>query len=147
MFLVPESILFRYIASANIPLGSLVTQTALRACPRWAATALWAVCPPYPRERLQARPSAHKTDPPVHLYRMRARPQIPPSAPWGAGPSPPDAVAWVETTAEVSAVLRLCSEHRCPGADGDEAGVDSKRSLRLNVSSGSVPTTPKSFHK
>jgi D-lactate dehydrogenase (cytochrome) len=29
-------------------------------------------------------------------------------------PSPPDAVAWVETTTEVSAVLRLCSEHRCP---------------------------------
>eukprot|EP00667_Euglena_gracilis_P011573 EG_transcript_11827 len=29
-------------------------------------------------------------------------------------PAAPDAVAWPESTAEVQAVLRLCSEHRCP---------------------------------
>ncbi len=28
--------------------------------------------------------------------------------------TPPDAVAWPESTAEVSAILRICQAHRCP---------------------------------
>lgn len=32
---------------------------------------------------------------------------------WHSAP-PPDAVAWPETTAEVSAILAICNRHRCP---------------------------------